>query len=118
MSLSQIVAALLVQAPEMVAPQTLTAPPPAYGRQEGASETERLYRLQRDVWTARAEGLLDEAETRELNFAIARIRRQMILMGMQVGVRQRLRIRARVDAVRAQLDARLAAKGRDSRSGK
>lgn len=111
-----LIAALLVQRPEMVAPEALTSPPPPYGRQEGLGDTERLYRLQRDVGAAHAQGLLDDAEARDFNLAIARIRRQIIRMGIQVGVRQRIRVRARIDAVRARLSASLEANG--ARSGK
>ncbi|HEX8620538.1 MAG TPA: hypothetical protein VF718_01065 [Allosphingosinicella sp.] len=109
MSMALIVAALLVQRPEMVAPQALTSPPPPAGREEGLGDTERLYRLQRDVAAAQAQGRIDEAEAKDFNLAIARIRRQIIRMGIQVGVRQRQRVRARIDGVRARLDARLAA---------
>lgn len=111
-----IVAALLLQRPEMVAPESLTSPPPPYGREEGLGDNERLYRLQRDVAAGRAGGVLSEAEAREFNLAIARIRRQILHMGMQVGVRQRARVRTRIDSVRARLEATLAANG--TRSGK
>jgi hypothetical protein len=107
MSMALIVAALLVQRPEMVAPQALTSPPPPYGGEEGLGDNERLYRLQRDVGAARAGGLLDEAQAKAFNLEIARIRRQIIRMGIQVGVRQRVRIRARIDSVRVRLEARL-----------
>jgi hypothetical protein len=116
MSLVLIVAALLVQRPEMVGPEAYTSPPPPYAREEGLGDTERLYRLQRDVGAAQANGLLSDAEARDFNLAIARIRWQIIRMGIQVGVRQRVRVRARIDAVRAHLSARLAANG--DRSGK
>lgn len=118
MSLALIVAALLAQkpGPGMVVPEAFTSPPPTYGREEGLSENERLYRLQRDVGAALAKGLLDEAEARAFNLEIARIRRQIVRMGMQVGVRQRVRVRARIDAVRARLAATLAGSG--ARSGK
>jgi hypothetical protein len=116
MSLSLIVAALLVQRPEMVVPEAYSSPPPPYGREEGLGDTERLYRLQRDVAAARAGGLLGESEARDFDLAIARIRRQIVRMGIQVGYRQRVRVRARIDAVRSRLSARLAANG--PRSGK
>ena len=108
MPLTLILAALLVQRPEMVVPEAYTSPPPPGGREEGLGETERLYRLQRDVGAARAKGILSEAEARDFHLAIARIRRQIIRMGIQVGVRQRVRVRGRIDAVRARLSARLA----------
>ena len=106
-----LILALLAQRPEMVVPEAYASPPPPAGREEGLGETERLYRLQRDVGAARARGLLSEAEARDFNLAIARIRRQIIRMGIQVGVRQRVRVRSRIDALRARLSARLAPDG-------
>ncbi len=116
MSLALIVSVFLAQRPEMIVPEAYTSPPPPYGVEEGVGETERLYRLQRDVGAARAKGLIDAAQAKEFSLAIARIQRQIMRMGIQVGVRQRVRIRARIDAVRARLTATLAATG--ARSGK
>jgi len=42
----------------------------------------------------------------------------MILMGMQVGYRQRVRLRDRIDRLFAQLDRRRAPTRAESRSGK
>ncbi|HEX8223504.1 MAG TPA: hypothetical protein VF605_06790 [Allosphingosinicella sp.] len=116
MPFTVIAAILLAQAQEMGGPEALTSPPATYGPEEDLGDTERLYRLQRDIGAARARGILDETEAKGFNLEIARIRRQIMRMGMQVGVRQRVRVRARIGAVRTRLDARLAAN--HARSGK
>jgi hypothetical protein len=116
MPFAVIAAMLLVQAQEMGGLDALTSPPPPYGAEEDLGDTERLYRLQRDVRAAREKGLLDEAEALAFDLEIARIRRQVMRMGIQVGVRQRVRVRARIGAVRQRLNLRLAGNG--ARSGK
>jgi hypothetical protein len=116
MPLALIAAVLLAQVQEMGGLEALTSPPPPSGLEEDLGDTERLFRLQRDVAVARSKGLLDETDAKGFNLEIARIRRQIMQMGMQVGVRQRVRVRARIGAVRTRLNARLAAVG--VRSGK
>jgi hypothetical protein len=101
-------------------------PPPAagapaasqYAVDRSLGETDRLRELDIAVRNAYAAGEIDSPTARDFRLGIARIRRQMILMGMQVGYRQRLRLRARIDRLYARLADRRAAGAADIRSGK
>lgn len=72
------------------------------------SDSDRLRDIEIAIRAARAGGEIDEAAARELQLGVARTRRQMIRMGMQVGYRQRVRIRQRIDGLQARLEARRA----------
>jgi hypothetical protein len=82
----------------------VSPPPPISGRDGvGDDVREHLYRLYRDVASAQASGEISSSAARDLQVRVERIRRQMARMGNIVGHRQRVRLRARIDAVRAQL---------------
>jgi hypothetical protein len=84
----------------------------------GLSENDRLRELDIAVRKAYAKGEIDGPSAQELRLGIARIRRQMILMGMQVGYRQRVRLRERIDRLYARLAGRREARPADIRSEK
>jgi hypothetical protein len=109
MSLALITAMLLAPMPPMSSEPFTTAPPPAYGPAGVGDEVrEHLYRLYRDVALAQARGEISPAAARDLSLRVERIRRQMVRMGNVVGYRQRVRLRARIDAVRSRLPESLA----------
>lgn len=106
MSLALVLAAML-----SLAPAAGAATPAPVDR--SLSETDRLRELEIAIRTAHARGEIDSAAADGLNLGIARTRRKMALMGMQVGYRQRVRLRERIDRLYAQLDSRRAsAEGR------
>lgn len=105
MSIALIAAMLLAPLPQSMASEPFTSPPPPISGRSGVGEDveQRLYLLQRDVVSAHASGEISPAMARGLYLRVEGIRRQMFLMGNIVGQRQRLRLRARIDAVRSQL---------------
>jgi hypothetical protein len=92
--------------------------PPAYPVDRSLSDNDRLRELDIAVRKAYARGEIDGPAAREFRLGIARIRRQMILMGMQVGYRQRVRLRERIDRLYARLDERRGARVANIRSEK
>lgn len=79
-------------------------PPPTIGRVGVGGDLQAHFsELHRDVAVAEAGGEISADSARSLNLSVERIRRQMARMGNVVGSRQRARLRARIDAVRAQL---------------
>jgi hypothetical protein len=100
MPLALILAATLAAAPT-------AAPAPArsaYEVNRSLSDSDRLRELDIEVGKAYANGQIDGATAKEFRIGIARIRRQMILMGIQVGYRQRVRLRGRIDRLYARLE--------------
>jgi hypothetical protein len=81
------------------------------------SETDRLKELEIEIRTARDRGEIDDATAELFYFDVARIRRQMILIGMQIGYRQRVRLRERIDRLHARWEQRRAISAA-GRSGK
>jgi hypothetical protein len=105
MSLALISALLLAPLPQSMASDPFISPPPPVSGRSGAGEDveERLYLLQRDVVSAHAGGEISSAAAKGLHLRVEGIRRQMVRMGNIVGHRQRVRLRARIDAIRSQL---------------
>jgi hypothetical protein len=120
MSLALSFAACLSPLPIPVATQALNyPPPPAYGRVDRSlSDQSRLTELQIEVRSAYEKGEIDRAAASRLYVGIARVRRQILVMGIQVGYRQRVRLRARIDALDARLAASRVRAAADIRSGK
>lgn len=102
MSLALIVAAMLSSAPV----------------DRSLSETDRLRELEIAIRAAQSRGEIDRAEAAQLHLGIARTRRKMAFMGMQVGYRQRVRLRERIDRLYAQLETGRESPSAESRSGK
>lgn len=107
MSIVLFTALLLAPLPQSLASEPFTAPPPPVSARDGVGDDVRasLYRLHLDVVSARARGEISSAAARGLQVRVERIRRQMIRMGNVVGHRQRVRMRARIDALRSELAA-------------
>ncbi|HEX8262848.1 MAG TPA: hypothetical protein VF547_08240 [Allosphingosinicella sp.] len=97
MSTTLILAAFLSAAPA-AAPADARSP---YRVDRSLSDADRLSELRIDVTSAYDGGRIDRATATEFYLAIERIRRQMIRMGIQVGYRQRVRLRARIDGLYA-----------------
>jgi hypothetical protein len=93
MTLELILAALLSASP---APAEARS---QYAVDRSLSEADRLNELRIDVDAALKKGEIDRATAVRFLYGIERIRRQMIRMGIQVGYRQRVRLRARIDAL-------------------
>ena len=115
MSLALILAAFLT-------PPPAAAPAPARASADGPvdrslSDSDRLNELDLALRTAYAKGRIDRATATELHLGIARARRQMFRMGIQVGYRQRVRLRERIDGLYARLEQRRAANAANVRSG-
>lgn len=102
MSFALILAAALSQTVE--APPAEARPRPAYRVDNSRSDQDRLNELKIDVNSAYARGRIDRATAAEFHLGIERIRRQIIRMGLQVGYRQRVRVRARIDRLYARWD--------------
>ena len=94
-----LLAALLSSPAAPVAP----APRAAAAVDRSLSETDRLRELEIDIRSALRRGEIDSAAAGRFQLAAARIRRQMVRMGIQVGYRQRIRMRKRIDALRSRL---------------
>ena len=105
MSIAFVTVLLLAPLPHSLASPPFTSPPPPMSGREGIGDDlrEHLFRLHSDVVVAEARGEISRAEARDLSGRVDRIRRQMSRMGNIVGHRQRVRLRARIDAVRAHL---------------
>ena len=118
MSIALISAMLLAPLPQSMASDPFTSPPPPISGRSGvgADVQERLYLLHRDVVSAHASGEISSAAAKGLYLRVERIRHQMFRMGNIVGHRQRLRLRARIDAVRSQLAESRAPGGEGSSS--
>lgn len=115
MSFALILAAALSQTP--AAAPAPARPRPAYRVDNSRSDQDRLNELRIEVSSALAKGRIDRATAAEFQVAIERIRRQIIRNGIQVGYRQRLRVRARIDRLSERWDQRRAMTA-DIRSGK
>ena len=116
MSIALISALLLAPLPQSMASDPFVSPPPPISGRNGvgAEVQERLYLLHRDVVLAHASGEISSAAARGLHLRVERIRRQMFQLGNIVGHRQRLRLRAKIDAVRSQLAESRAPSGQGS----
>jgi hypothetical protein len=102
-----------------LSPASAAAPAPArpaYRVDNSRSDQDRLNELRIAVRSALARGRIDRATAAEFQLAIERIRRQIIRNGIQVGYRQRLRVRARIDRLVARWEERRAMAA-DIRSG-
>ena len=110
MSLTLLVAALL-------SPASAAAAPAEYRVDRSLSDTDRLRELEIAIRAAHARGEIDTATADGLHLGVARTRRKMVLMGMQVGYRQRVRLRERIDRLSAQLESRRAPTSVEGRSG-
>jgi hypothetical protein len=115
MSLALILAAALAPGPAMT-PAVVPAQP-VYQVDRSLGDSDRLNALDRAVRSAYAGGRIDRATATELHLGIGRTRRQMFRMGMQVGYRQRVRLRERIDRLYERLEQRQAARAADLRSG-
>jgi hypothetical protein len=105
MSIALFAAMLLAPLPQSMASDPFTSPPPPTSGRTGVGDDVRdhLYLLHRDLVSAQTSGEISPTAARTLNLGVERIRRQMSRMGNVVGHRQRVRLRARIDALRAQL---------------
>lgn len=105
MSIAIVTVMLLAPLPQSLASEPFISPPPPISGRAGAGDDlrEHLYRLYTDVLSAEARGEISPAEARLLSDRVDRIRRQMSRLGNVVGHRQRVRLRARIDALREQL---------------
>ena len=102
MALTLILAAFLSSVPTAAA----EARPTADAIDRSKSDSDRLTDLYIDVQSAHRNGEIDNATAREFYLGIGRIRRQLIVMGIQVGYRQRVRMRARIDRLHARFEQR------------
>lgn len=105
MPLTVILAASLAAAPAAGTP----APPPSAPVDRSLSDSDRLKELEIAVRAAYGKGEIDGPTAERFHLGIARVRRQMALMGMQFGYRQRLRLRQRIDGLYERLATRRAA---------
>lgn len=112
MSMTLILAAMLASAPAAA-----TGAPAAAQVDRSLTETDRLRELEIAIRAAHARGEIDRATADGLHLGVARTRRKMVLMGMQVGYRQRVRLRERIDGLYARLEARRASTSVEGRSG-
>jgi hypothetical protein len=115
MFLELILAASL--SPLAAAAPAAPAPLAEKGVDRSLGETDRLKELEIDIRSAQERGEIDKPAAERFYLELARIRRQMILMGMQVGYRQRIRLRQRIDRLYARWEQRRAI-GTSGRSGK
>lgn len=108
MSIALVTVMLLAPLPQSIASDPFVSPPPPIAGREGVGDDlrEHLYRLYSDVISAEARGEISPAAARTLSARVDRIRRQMSRMGNVVGQRQRVRLRAKIDALRAELESR------------
>ena len=97
MSIALMLAAVLAPSPA-AAP---AAAPPRAGADvpvdRSLGDADRLNELRIHVRSARERGEIDDSTAAQLYIGIERVRRQMAVMGMQFGYRQRVRLRARID---------------------
>jgi hypothetical protein len=119
MSLALILAALLSPSPAPAAAAVLNATPSSAYRpvDRSLSDQGRLTELQIAVRSAYLKGEIDRATATEFYLGIERIRRRLIVMGIQVGYRQRVRVRERIEALEARLEASRIRAAADVRSG-
>jgi hypothetical protein len=105
MSIALISVLLLSPLPQQMASEPFSTPPPPISARNGAGEDVEnyLYLLHRDVALADASGAISPVAAKGLYLRVERIRQQMVRMGNIVGHRQRVRLRAKIDAVRSQL---------------
>ncbi|HYE28388.1 MAG TPA: hypothetical protein VEA61_09165 [Allosphingosinicella sp.] len=105
MSIALFTAMLLAPLPQSLASDPFTSPPPPISGRAGVGGDveDHFFQLHRDLVSAQAGGEISADAARDLNVRVERIRRQMVRMGNVVGHRQRLRLRAKIDAVRSQL---------------
>ena len=105
MSIALFSALFLAPLPQSLASEPFTAPPPPVSARGGVGDDvrESLYRLHTDVASAHARGEISSSAARHFQARVERIRRQMVRMGNVVGHRQRVRLRARIDALRSEL---------------
>jgi len=108
MLVTMILAAALAAGPAESSSRRPARPPV----DRSLSESDRLRELEIAVRAAQARGEIDRAEATELRLGAARARRQMVRMGIQVGYRQRVRLRERIDRLYARLEARRASSAR------
>jgi hypothetical protein len=106
MSLALILAAFLSPGPAMTPVEAPTQP--VYQVDRSLGDSDRLNELEIAVRSAYRKRLIDRATASQLFFGIERIRRKMFLMGMQVGYRQRVRLRERIDGLYARFAERQA----------
>lgn|GEM_PF-5457253 len=97
MSLALMLAAFRSPSPPPAVPRTQ----PVFPVDRGMSDSDRLRELDIAVRKAYARGEIDSPTAQEFHVGIARIRRQMVVMGIQVSYRQKLRLRGRIDRVHA-----------------
>jgi hypothetical protein len=109
MSLTLILAAMLSSAP---APAAGSGAPVPAEINRSLSDSDRLNELDIAIRAAHAGGEIDRATADRLHLDVARARRRMFLMGMQVGYRQRVRLRQRIDGLYARLEAHRTAASR------
>lgn len=100
MTLGLILAAMLSAAP---VPGAAAGPEAQVDR--SLDDSKRLDELDIAIRAALARGQIDRASADGLHLGVARTRRQMFRMGMQVGYRQRVRLRQRIDALYTRLAA-------------
>lgn len=108
MTMAMIAALLFAAAPAGPAAQA----PAGLTVNRSLSDSDRLRELEIAVRDARARGEISPATAVELHLGVARARRQMTRMGIQVGYRQKVRLRARIDALHARLAQRQSFAGR------
>ena len=106
MSLAMILAAFLAAAP---------VDPPV---NRSLSESDRLNELRIEVSSALDKGQIDQPTAAEFYYGIERVRRHMIRLGIQVGYRQRVRLRARIDGLYARWAERRGPLSAEARSEK
>jgi len=114
MPLALILAAVLAPA----APAAVPRAGPVYPVDRSLSDSDRLRELDIAVRRAFAQGEIDAPTAQDFRLAIARVRRQMVRMGIQVGYRQRVRLRGRIDSLYSRLEHRRVERAADIRSGK
>ena len=109
---------LILFAAALLSPAPLAAAAPAAKQVDRSlGDQTRLSELEIRIRSAQDKGEIDRATALEFRRQIARLRRQLIRMGIQVGYRQKVRMRHRIDALEARIAARRAAPGQ-GRSGK
>jgi hypothetical protein len=103
MALTLILAAFLASAPVPGQPD------------RSLSDSDRLSELDIAIRSARAGGEIDGVTAERLHLGVARARRQMFRMGMQVGYRQKVQLRERIDGLYERLAAHRTATGRSGK---
>ncbi|HYD39078.1 MAG TPA: hypothetical protein VEA60_15785 [Allosphingosinicella sp.] len=114
MPLALILATSIAAASPAEPPVARSSPPV----DRSLSESDRLRELEIAVGSAYDKGQIDGKTAEQFYLGIARVRRQMVLMGMQFGYRQRVRLRARIDGLYARLAQRRSGSDTQIRSGK